>query len=1286
MDEGDRQRTTGARRRRPRLVLGTWALVVGALALLGAGIEGRLSEASLTTAGTPSAAERSMMQERFGDSVPIAILLQGPRDQVDRQGRRLVAALRRSGGARVLSPFDAEGAGRSLRPKPGAALVVADFRAPLSQAMTRVVPSAERIADRIVAPPVRAHLSGLSVIGRALRDASLQATRRAELIALPVLIVVLLLVFRSPIAAAIPLGMGAATVLAGRGLLRLATYVTSINALSVAIASMMGLALGVDYALLMVSRYRQERERGASHEAAVEIARGAAGRTIMFAGGTLVLAMATAARLAPGALLGPVAVGVVVSGTFSVLLAISALPALLSLAGPAIERWRLPSARRHGRLLGLSERLVAQPAVAIPLVLLAVFALARPALALQLGPPDVRQLPREDPARRSFEAVERAVGPGWAAPFVIVATAHDNVISKPWRLRALSAWQDRIARAPDVAAVIGPGSFDGAQAKAQREYRAAPGRIGDAEHAIAQLRDGLRRADEGVAELRAGLRDGAAGAARIGRGARGAQAGAAQLEAGLGRATAGSGRLARGLDDAAAGADRLLAGQRKLSRGADELARGLGRLDDSVGASVRQMHALSEQLRAWAAWIRALEAPTLRAAERIDTALRDLQAMTVGRDDPRYAALLAALEDASAAVRGDGVPALPPVTSAAPASAAAVLPVLLGVQQQLASSVEALAALPDGVAKLGDAIAKLRAGADRLAVGQHDAEGGTERLDASLHRLAGGGRQLDKGIRRLHDGASRLDRGLGSIDAGAGALSRRLAAGDRRAAPLSAGLRKPNGPLARYATVLHGYDRQLRAFDARSPGAISSGYLLLTALDGTVPGVRDEVAQAVNVDSGGQAARILVVPKTAPNMPATDRLSRRLRRALPALAHDSGSDVAIGEGAQALIDYRDATIGRLPWLVIGLTLIATAMLMLVLRALLLPLVAVALNLVTIAAAFGALELLIHAGLFEGPRSIDAVSAAGVFAIMFVLAIDYEVFLLTRMRESWVAHREHERAIAEGVRRTAGVITGAAVIMSAVFLAFAASGLASLSQFGAGLTVAVLLDATVVRLVLLPALMRVLGPRVWWLPRWLERWLPNVEHGAAPPAAPDPPAVTPAVPVAAPAAPDPPPSPPSPPCSPVDELDAVAHAEHRHLMDLLQELELAGTQRDGARVSGLAHELRDAAVPHFRYEQRALFPQLVDAIGPERVERLYAEQDGVLAALGAIEAVAGGRKLDTGAAEETRRLVREARAGVAACDGLARIVAQQPAEVAERVLAARARVLAEEPADAGSLSR
>jgi RND superfamily putative drug exporter len=236
----------------------------------------------------------------------------------------------------------------------------------------------------------------------------------------------------------------------------------------------------------------------------------------------------------------------------------------------------------------------------------------------------------------------------------------------------------------------------------------------------------------------------------------------------------------------------------------------------------------------------------------------------------------------------------------------------------------------------------------------------------------------------------------------------------------------------------------------------------------------------------------MVVASSAPSSPATAALSGRLQRSLPALAAATGGNVEIGQGAQYLLDYKNANTARVPWLVLALAIVAVLTLIVVLRALLLPLIAVVLNLATIAVALGTLELLTEKHVLGGPGYIDAASGAGILSIMFVLSIDYEVFLLTRMREQWVATGDSDGAISYGLRHTAGVITGSAAIMTAVFLAFAGADVIPLRQFGVGLTIAVVLDATIVRLVLLPAIMRVAGPRIWWMPHWLEHRLPVLD--------------------------------------------------------------------------------------------------------------------------------------------------------------------------------------------------
>ncbi len=153
--------------------------------------------------------------------------------------------------------------------------------------------------------------------------------------------------------------------------------------------------------------------------------------------------MLAASAVATPGLLGPVAIGVVISGLLSVALALSAMPALLRLLGPSLNRWeiRLPRSRGDGAAAAararLPRRLIAHPAITVPVILAGMLALAAPAGALRMGPPDAAELPASSPARQAVEMVQRTIGPGWSAPFVIVASARDGAITTPQRLRAL---------------------------------------------------------------------------------------------------------------------------------------------------------------------------------------------------------------------------------------------------------------------------------------------------------------------------------------------------------------------------------------------------------------------------------------------------------------------------------------------------------------------------------------------------------------------------------------------------------------------------------------------------------------------------------------------------------------------------------------------------------------------------------------------------------------------------------------------------------------------------------
>ncbi len=204
-------------------------------------------------------------------------------------------------------------------------------------------------------------------------------------------------------------------------------------------------------------------------------------------------------------------------------------------------------------------------------------------------------------------------------------------------------------------------------------------------------------------------------------------------------------------------------------------------------------------------------------------------------------------------------------------------------------------------------------------------------------------------------------------------------------------------------------------------------------------------------------------------------------------------------------DFSDYLEERLPYFFVAVLLLSFLLLMVVFRSLLVPLKAVIMNLLSIAAAYGVVVALFQWGWLSDltgvqPAPIEPWAPMMLFAIVFGLSMDYEVFLLSRIKEEWIRTGDSRTSVADGLAATAKVITAAAAIMVVVFGSFLLENDRVLKLMGVGLATAIALDATIVRMLLVPATMELLGDRNWWIPRWLDRILPriNVEgHADAP---------------------------------------------------------------------------------------------------------------------------------------------------------------------------------------------
>jgi RND superfamily putative drug exporter len=862
---------------------------------------------------------------------------------------------------------------------------------------------------------VTATQSGYATISRALQRESLAAAERAELYAAPLLLLVLLLVFRSVLAALIPLAFGAITVLAGRGVLVFLTGLMPIDALSLVVCTMMGLALGVDYTLLIVSRFREELADGLPAHLAAASTRRTAGRTTAIAGATLFTSIFLSAFFQPGSLLVSLAASLAVVTAIAVLIAWTAMPALLTLLGPRINAGQIGASipGSGSRVAAAASAALRRPALAAALIVVPLLALATPALAFNTGSPGVDELSPSSQAREDSESIAAAVGAGWQAPFILTLAAKRGPLTSQDRLALLDSTQRRITALPGVDAVIGPAQV-AAEGRPLRSLAAElRSRTDDPVRQLTRLGPRLHRASDAVSQLRDGLGEASAAGGLLGEGATRAGEGAELLAGGLDEAGEGGERASAALGRLASGSARLASGQRLASGTAYGLSHGLATLLPNLSAQgLGRARRLSDRLQGAAAADPSL-APAAHEAE-----------------------------------------------------------VLASV---LASNREELARLRGQARDLHRGLGRLYTGGRRLS-------GGSARLANEAQGLSGG-------LGELGRGAEALGGGLGELHDGAETLAGHLAEGSARAFPLQQQLGQAGRRVSRVTDPL---GRRLDQLQRVSPRLFESGYLTVAALDGANPVQRSLAAEVIDLSGGGGAARFLIVPGSGFNSSGSRRVGSRLR-SLAGHLDRRGLRAGLSGGAAVLNDYGSATKARLPLVVGSIVAITFLMLLALLRAPLLAALAVALNLLSVAAAIGVVTLAckIPSGYpLGGHPYIDTVGAAAIFGVTFGLSIDYAVFLIARMRERYEVDGDNRAAIFYGLDRTAGVVTGAAAIMAAVFVSFAAAPIATVSQMGVGLTVAILLDATVVRIVLLPALMLLLGDRVWHVPRLLDRILPR----------------------------------------------------------------------------------------------------------------------------------------------------------------------------------------------------
>ena len=986
-----------------------------------------------------------LAKSQFGPSVLVPILLQGPADQLDRQGPIVVRRLDVRQDTKVISAWSGGDTGKQLRPSKTSAMIVASVARTEEEMVNTVQPQLDRTVQQAVSGPVKAHITGQPTIDRALKQETVDRTRTAELIAIPILFFVLLALLGAPVAALVIAAFGAVTTLAGFGAMTLLGEAIDVDATAIALGSVTGLALGVGYTLMI---YRRWQEDGVA--TAVETS----GRAVLIGGTSLIIALILATMIAPTTILTSLGIGVLLCAALAVVAAVVVMPAVISLAGQRLQwlSFGLPGpVQRTWDRLASGHAVIRNAALAAPVAIAVLLLLAVPAVSLKTGPPSPSLLPKDSVARQDFEAVGRAMGPGWASPFNVVVASQRAPVTDKATLASLGRFQASWAKDVRVASVVGPGPI---KAKAD-ELNVLPKKLAESnkllkggKKELGKLQAGLGQAGAGVVTLREGLQAAAAGAGTGGRGrrpaARRAPASSCGRRADLRRAAPGTG----GSDPAAQRLGRAAGGRQGDQRGPRRCRRtGQGGAAGGRPDGRRRRRGLFGR------------------AGRVTV---EQGAHGSARDRTRRAA-----EDAGRQVRS-GIPvrARRPELgehhrrrSVRHARGRAVEARLrCGDRRRAAEEDHGAFRRPQPpVRRFGPAAGRHRDGCSRAMLSSPP---------ASLPLAAGGG--------DLTSGLSQLSAGAATLQAGLGTLSGKLSGGTGPAGQLAAGLGTAKSKVAKFRSDLPS-PKDLEQLQKESPGLFASGYFVLAAIDGASAAAQTQPSFVVNIDRGGSAAQIAVVSRYPAGDPRTQALGDDLRSSAQRFAATTATEAAVGGPAGELTDFASVTQSRIALVIIVLSAAIAVQLMLALRTIVLPLIAVAFDLLTAAAAFGVLALLFSGDNppLGGPGFIDPMSIIGIFAAIFGLTIVYEVMLLHRTREEFLECGDAHQALRNALRPTAYAATGAALVALAAVGPFLATDLLAVRQFGVGLAVAVVLDAFIVRPVLLPATVELLGRWGWW---------------------------------------------------------------------------------------------------------------------------------------------------------------------------------------------------------------
>jgi uncharacterized membrane protein YdfJ with MMPL/SSD domain len=825
-------------------------------------------------------------------------------------------------------------------------------------------------------------------------------TESSEIIGLVAAMIILAFTFGTFVAMGMPILSAVFGLICGLAIIALLGHVVTVPTIVPTLATMIGLGVGIDYALFMVSRYRANRKDGMELDEAIARAVATAGSAICFAGGTVVVALVTLliAGIPLVTTLGYTSAFAVIT---AVLAALTFLPAVLSLVGDHIESARVPSFMRpkpkepgRGFWAAWSRFVTGHPWLAMGTATIILVPLIIPLKSLQLGQEDIAATPKKTQERQAYDLMARGFGPGYNGPLLIAVSLHPKA-------KTSNTFFTKKKQAENLQTQLKSEQKSGNKQKSQLEQ---------GQQSLEQQQASLEKQQK-----------------------------------------------------------ELKQEQKQLESDADQLQAEQKQLVDEKNTIVKEQNAL------------------LKQSKDLETQAKSLssQAATTGKEAAQDAEALAKTEANIRAVEKKLAKTKNPEKQK---QLEAQLDQLLQTEQK---QQDALTAAQKQQAQLRGELEELLNESQEVATKQ-------KQLAQTTVSLADQAVELGKQAYAINQQDIALTQQAANVQVSAANTQTQAANLKTQKVQLQEQQKQAKQQQQQAEQLQTQLTNELTKAGGDERGTDPRLVKLQDALSST-KGV--QVVSPPNINKSGDAAVYSVVPTTDPALPATATLVKQLRNyVIPGAITTKGVHAYVGGSTASNVDLAAGISSRLVLVMMAVVLLAFIILLMAYRSLIVAAQAAFVNLVSVSAAFGVLTAFFQWGWgldiigLDVPSGTDPIASyvpLMMFAVLFGLSMDYQVFLLSQVEHHRAQGEGTRESVQNGLANSSKVIAAAGLIMISVFGSFILDGDPTVKQFGVGLAVGVALAATNV-LLLSPALL-VLGSKAsWWVPRWLDRILPHLD--------------------------------------------------------------------------------------------------------------------------------------------------------------------------------------------------